>query len=103
MNKEKNYKRDRIFLQVLKSMRTGGRVTQKEMASKLRVTQSYLSKIERGERGINMLELMDYCEAAGISLTEFAARLEWKLSWEYTHDKKKTDLFSNILSFFHLS
>lgn len=103
MNKEKNYKRDRIFLQVLKSMRTGGRVTQKEMASKLRVTQSYLSKIERGERGINMLELMDYCEAAGISLTQFAARLEWKLSLEYTHDKKKTDLFSNILSFFHLS
>lgn len=50
-----------------------------------------------------MLELMDYCEAAGISLTEFAARLEWKLSLEYTHDKKKTDLFFNILSFFHLS
>ena len=103
MNKEKNYKRDRIFLQVLKSMRTGGRVTQKEMASKLRVTQSYLSKIERGERGINMLELMDYCEAAGISLTEFSARLEWKLSLEYTRDKTRTDLFSKILSFFHLS
>lgn len=103
MNKEKKNKRDRIFLQVLKSMRTGGRVTQDEMASRLGVTQSYLSKIERGERGINILELMDYCEAAGITLTEFAARLEWKLSLEYTHDKTRIDLFFKILSFFHLS
>lgn len=103
MDKTAKYNRNKIFLQVLKSMRTGGRVTQKEMASRLGVTQSYLSKIERGERGINVLELMDYCEASGVSLTEFSARLESRLSWECAQDKEKYNLFTKILSFFHLS
>ena len=103
MDKTANYNRNKIFLQVLKSMRTGGRVTQKEMASRLGVTQSYLSKIERGERGVNVLELMDYCEASGVSLTEFSARLESRLSLECARDKEKYNLFTNILSFFHLS
>lgn len=84
-------------------MRTGGRVTQKELASRMGVTQSYLSKIERGDRGINMLELMEYCEASGVSLTEFSARLEWRLALEYDRDKEKVCLLTNILSFFHLS
>ena len=93
----------RIFLEVLKSMRTGGRVTQKEMASRLGVTQSYLSKIERGDKGINMLELMDYCEASGVSLTEFSARLEWKHALECDRNIEKQGSMMKILSFFHLS
>lgn len=103
MKKNDYHVRYRIFLEVLKSMRTGSRVTQKEMASRLCVTQSYLSKIERGDRGINMLELMEYCEASGVSLTEFSARLEWRLALEYDRDKEKVCLLTNILSFFHLS
>lgn len=102
--KKNDYRvRYRIFLEVLKSMRTGSRVTQKEMASRLCVTQSYLSKIERGDRGINMLELMEYCEASGVSLTEFSARLEWRLALEYDRDKDKVCKWAKFLSFFHLS
>lgn len=84
-------------------MRTGARVTQKEMALRLGVTQSYLSKIERGDRGINLLELMDYCKASGVSLTEFSARLEWKLALEYDRNKERQNLMTEILSFFRLS
>ncbi len=103
MDKKTHFKRNKIFLEVLKSMRNGAMITQKEMASRLGVTQSYLSKIERGERGISVLELMDYCEATGVSLTEFSARLESRLSFEYTRDKERYNLFIKILSFFHLS
>ena len=47
-------------------------MTQKELAKRLGVTQSYISKIEKGLRRIDLFELMEYCEATKISLTEFA-------------------------------
>lgn len=97
---EKKY---RIFLRVLKSMRKIKRMSQMEMATEMGVTQSYISKIEANLRRMDIIELMDYCEAAGLSLTEFSARLEWALSMELTEFKSRREENKKILSFFHLS
>jgi transcriptional regulator with XRE-family HTH domain len=41
--------------------------------------QSVVSKYESGERRLDILELRQVCEATGITLTDFVARLERSL------------------------
>ena len=43
------------------------------------VPQSLVSKIEVGERRLDLLELRAVCQALGLSLGEFVARLEKRL------------------------
>ncbi len=49
---------------------------QVDMATALGMPQSYVSKYESGERRLDPLELYAVCKAAGISLSQFAKRLE---------------------------
>ena len=63
---------------------TGERVsdaglTQVDLAKKLAITQSLLSKIERGDRRIDVIELRAFCTAVGVGLLEFVRRLEREL------------------------
>lgn len=55
----------------LTSVRKKLRLTQRELAIKLGTVQSYVAKIEAGERPLRVAEYLDYCEALGIN----AARL----------------------------
>jgi transcriptional regulator with XRE-family HTH domain len=96
--KSKKTKEYRIFCQVLKSFRKGQHFQQEELAKKLKITQSFLSKIERGDRGIDIIELMQYCEAVGISLTEFSARLEYKILTEIPQIPQKSVRLKYVLS-----
>ncbi len=41
-------------------------ITQVSLAQRLRTTQSYVSKCERGERRIDVIEYVRYCEALGV-------------------------------------
>jgi transcriptional regulator with XRE-family HTH domain len=47
-----------------------------ELASRLGVPQSFVSKYESGERRLDVLELRLVCQAVGVSLQEFVRRLE---------------------------
>ena len=47
-----------------------------DMAQALHMPQSFVSKYESGERRLDPLELRAVCEAADITLAEFAKRLE---------------------------
>lgn len=49
----------------LKAMRTGAGLTQLELAATLKVDQSYVSKVERGERYMDVLFYLDWCRACG--------------------------------------
>lgn len=51
-----------------------------ELASKLGVDQSYVSKIERGERRIDVLELRRVCVALDADLADFIEAFEKNLS-----------------------
>ena len=47
-----------------------------ELASRLGVPQSFVSKYESGERRLDVLELRLVCQAVGVTLQEFVRRLE---------------------------
>ena len=64
------------FLDCLRQTRRAAGVTQVQLAAKIGMTQSSVSKCERGERRIDVIELRAICKAIGMSLAEFAARLE---------------------------
>ncbi|QDJ38366.1 transcriptional regulator [Bordetella hinzii] len=60
----------------LKQMRLQAGLTQGQLASRLGKLQSYVSKIERGERYIDLVEFLAWCQACGISADEAIRRLE---------------------------
>lgn len=65
-----------LFLTVLKECRDRAGVTQVELASRLDATQTFVSKCERGERRLDVVELAQWCAAIGMSLCEFVTQLE---------------------------
>jgi ribosome-binding protein aMBF1 (putative translation factor) len=67
------YKR---FLALLRELRIGAGLTQAELAARLQRDQTLISKIETGERRLDILELREICQAIGISLEKFIRRLE---------------------------
>lgn len=65
-----------IFLDLLKELRAQASLTQEDIATALGETQSFVSKCERGERRIDIVELRQFCQVIGIPLAEFAVKLE---------------------------
>jgi transcriptional regulator with XRE-family HTH domain len=55
-------------------MRADAALTQAELAERLSRPQSYVSKIETGERRIDLAELRLLTEALGLSLVEVVAQ-----------------------------
>lgn len=49
----------------MKNMRLSAGLTQKHMAERLGVNQSHISKIENGDRYIELLFYMDWCGVCG--------------------------------------
>ena len=60
-------------------MRLEAGLRQIDLAEKLHVPQSMISKYEVGERRVDLLELRDICAALGVSLVEFVRELEKRL------------------------
>ncbi|MBR8029990.1 helix-turn-helix domain-containing protein [Burkholderia cenocepacia] len=56
------------------AMRMRAGLTQVELAKRLRIDQSNLSKIERGERYVDFLTYLDWCRACGASPTASVRR-----------------------------
>ncbi len=61
MNMSKKYlPKYRRLTKKLRSSRLDAKLTQVEAGKKLRKPQAYISKIERGERGVDALELAEF-------------------------------------------
>lgn len=69
----------RIVLQLLRDARIKSRVTQVQLAERLGMTQSHLSKVERGEARIDIVQLRRLLSAIGVSLPEFVELFEARL------------------------
>jgi transcriptional regulator with XRE-family HTH domain len=76
MEKSIHSARYRAFLKQLKKARLDACLSQTELALKIGETQTMISKCERGERRIDVVELQTFCQAFGLSLKEFVATLE---------------------------
>ncbi len=65
-----------LFLALLREERKKAGLTQAQVGEQLQQTQSFVSKCERGERRIDVIELYVYCQAIGISLEDFVQQLK---------------------------
>lgn len=68
-----------VLLTLLRSMRMESGVTQIELAKKLGITQSTYSKLERGERRLDVIQLRTIAKLIGVSLIEFVEALELEI------------------------
>jgi len=66
----------KIFLDLLRTSREDAGLTQEELAKRIGQTQTFVSKCERGERRIDVAELLMFCRAIGINASEFVRKLE---------------------------
>lgn len=69
-----------IVTELLYRLRINSGITQQELAAKLNSPQSYISKIETGERRIDLIEMREICKALDSNLVEFATMLEKELN-----------------------
>jgi transcriptional regulator with XRE-family HTH domain len=72
-------KRYTIFREHLQQARIDAGLTQNELAKKLGWDQTYVSKIERGVRRVDVVELMGICDVLGLDSGEFVKNLSRKL------------------------
>jgi len=66
------------FLGLLRDLRVDAGLTQVMLAKKLSNTQTFVSKVERGERRLDLVEFVEICEALGVdpraALDEYLTR-----------------------------
>lgn len=68
-----------VLRTMLREARERAEITQVELAEKLRETQSFVSKCERGERRLDLVQLRVWCTALGLNLGHFVATFESSL------------------------
>ena len=68
-----------VMISLLREKRESVNVTQVQLADKLNVGQTIISKIETFERRIDVIELMSICDALNIAFPEFIDELIQKL------------------------
>jgi transcriptional regulator with XRE-family HTH domain len=80
MEKSIHSTRYAVLLRVLREARERAGLTQVQLAKRIGETQTFVSKCERGERRIDVVELRTFCQAFGVELKQFVAALEKALS-----------------------
>lgn len=60
-----------ILRVLLRDVRQRQNLTQGEVAARLSETQSFVSKCERGERRLDLVQLDAFCTVLGVELVEF--------------------------------
>jgi len=59
----------------LKETRLESAILQKDLAKTLKKPQSYISKVESGERNIDVIEFISYCTALGLDPVKWLSKL----------------------------
>lgn len=66
----------RVLCRLLRRFREDAGMTQVDLAQALDETQSYISKCERGERRLDLVQLRAFCLALGRDLPSFVSSFE---------------------------
>lgn len=67
---------DDALLQLVRQIRTEAGLRQQELAERLGQGQSFVSKYERGDRRLDVIELRNICLACNVTFADFARRFE---------------------------
>jgi len=59
----------------LKNARLQAKLLQADLAKKLKKPQSYISKVESGERNLDVIEFTSYCEGLGLDPGKYLKKL----------------------------
>lgn len=73
-------KQQEVLLRLLVQARRAADATQGDLAEWLGITQSEVSKHERGERGLDFLQVRSWVEALGMPFEVFVTEFEAELS-----------------------
>ena len=69
----------RLLLRRLRQARKRSGVTQAMLAKRIGESQSFVSKCERGERRMDLIEVREFCRALKINFIEFVRELDGAL------------------------
>ncbi|MBS0556763.1 MAG: helix-turn-helix transcriptional regulator [Acidobacteria bacterium] len=76
MTRSTNHPSYQAFLTLLRAERRKRHVTQVELAERLGNRQTFVSKLENGDRRLDVVELLEYLDAVGADTAEFIATLK---------------------------
>lgn len=68
------------LLALLREARAAAGLTQVQLAARLGQSQSFISKVEKGDRRLDLIQLRTICRALGITLPGFVVQLEGRLA-----------------------
>ncbi len=71
-----------IAVDMLKQRRVDAGISQIELAERLDATQTFVSRCERKERRLDLLESYQFCEAIGVDFVEYAMDLKQRIQKE---------------------
>lgn len=80
MKKSLHTKEHKALIKTLYSLRVGTGLRQVDLAERIGEPQSFISKIEQGERRLDLIELRIIIRAMGASLPEFIEQFEKNLN-----------------------
>jgi transcriptional regulator with XRE-family HTH domain len=69
-----------VALRMLREAREQAGYTQVELAERLGQTQSFVTKVERGDRRLDIVQLRTICRELGLTATDFVRRWERALA-----------------------
>lgn len=75
-----------ILKGMLRDFRQRAGLTQIDLADRLEETQSFISKCERGERRLDLVQLRAFCTAMGVPLKQFVGEFERRIAGRAPED-----------------
>lgn len=79
MEKQLHSKEQKILISLLRELRTNADLRQVDLAKKLKRHQSFVSKVEAGERRIDVLEIREICKTLGASFVDVVTELDRRI------------------------
>jgi transcriptional regulator with XRE-family HTH domain len=88
MRKSLNSPAQQTLQSMLKAVRLDAGLTQQQLADKLIKPQSFVSKVEAGERLLDVIELIEFLTAIGVNPGAFVAALAQEVSASPAPDQR---------------
>jgi transcriptional regulator with XRE-family HTH domain len=79
-----------VLRSLLREVRRRCGVTQVDLAARLNETQSFVSKCERGERRLDLVQLAEFCRALNLPLIDFVQEYQQRCRPRPSPQKRPT-------------